>query len=103
MIRYPADARYAVQVADEISRRALDAIAQEPALALSMPGTPNLTPLAAQRPPVAEAAEPSPAAASDGHDTAREPKAAMVPAGAEVIEPQASEPLVPEPRRQGKG
>ena len=37
-IRYPADTRYAVQVADEISRRALDAITQDPALSLSMPG-----------------------------------------------------------------
>jgi len=102
-IRYPADARYAVQVADEISRRALDAIAQEPALSLSMPGTPNLTPLALQQPPVVEAAESSPAAAFDGRDAPREPKAAMVPAGAEVIEPRASEPARPEPRPPGKG
>jgi len=51
-IRYPADTRHAVQVADEISRRVLDAIAHEPALTLAVPGTPNLLPLSA--PPLAE-------------------------------------------------
>jgi small-conductance mechanosensitive channel len=101
-IRYPADTRYAVQVADEISRRALDAIAQEPALALSMPGTPNLSPLASPRPPVAEAAEPSPDP-TDGRDGQRKPAAAMVPVGAEVIvETPASEPSVPHNRAPGK-
>ena len=99
-IRYPADTRYAVQVADEISRRALDAIAQDPALSLSMPGTPNLTPLASRRPPVAEASEPSRTAA-DGHDVPREP--AMVPAGAEVVvEPPADVHSSPESRPPGK-
>jgi small-conductance mechanosensitive channel len=103
-IRYPADTRYAVQVADEISRRALDAIAQDPALALSMPGTPNLTPLTSPQPPVAEAPEPSPAAAGDGRDVPREPRAAMVPAAAEVVvEPLASAPPVPQSRPPGKG
>ena len=46
-IRYPADTRHAVQVADEISRRVLDAIAHEPALTLAVPGTPNLLPVSA--------------------------------------------------------
>ena len=75
-IRYPADARYAVQVADEISRRALDAIAQEPALSLAMPGTPNLTPLA-QRPPATEVADPTPAGA--GRWTRRDARARKGP------------------------
>jgi small-conductance mechanosensitive channel len=89
-IRYPADTRYAVQVADEISRRALDAIAQDPALSLAMPGTPNLMPLVSPRPPVAESAE-----VENGRAAPREPAAAdaMVPAAAEVaVEPSASEP-----------
>ena len=102
-IRYPADARHAVQVADEISRRALDAITQDPALSLSMPGTPNLAPLASQRPLVAESAESSPAAVSDGRDVRHEPEAAMMPAGAEVVtEPRASAPPAPEPPPPGK-
>jgi small-conductance mechanosensitive channel len=102
-IRYPADTRYAVQVADEISRRALDAIMQDPALTLSMPGTPNLAPLISPKPAVAEASEPSPCAAADGRAASRESEAAMVPAGAEVVvEPPASEPSMPEPRPPGK-
>jgi len=97
-IRYPADTPYAVQVPDEISRRALDAIAHDPALSLAMPGTPNLMPLVSPRPPVAEAAEQSPAAAADGHNTPQQAEVAMVPAGAEVIvEPPASE-AAPPPR-----
>ena len=100
-IRYPADTRYAVQVADEISRRALDAIMQDPALTLSMPGTPNLTPLISPKPAVAEASEPSPGAA-DGRDASRESEAAMVPAGAEVVvEPPKGGPTL-EPRPPGK-
>jgi len=106
-IRYPADTRNAVQVADEISRRALDAITRDPALSLSMPGTPNLTPLASMQPPVAEAAEePSPTGAADGRAATREPAAAsaMVPAGAQVVvEPSAGEPPGPQPRLPGKG
>jgi small-conductance mechanosensitive channel len=95
-IRYPADTRYAVQVADEISRRALDAIAHDPALSLAMPGTPNLMPLASPRPPMAAAAEQTPAVAADGRDTQRQAQPAMVPAGAEVIvEPPASQPQPP--------
>ena len=101
-IRYPADTRYAVQVADEISRRALDAIAHDPALSLAMPGTPNLMPLASPRPPVAEAEEQTPAAPADGRDTPHQGEPAMLPAGAEVIvEPPASEPPPP-PRSPDK-
>jgi small-conductance mechanosensitive channel len=108
-IRYPADTRYAVQVADEISRRALDAIAKDPALALAMPGTPNLSPLAAPRPPVAEAGESSPAGtAGDGREAPPPQSEAvapgtMVPAAAEVrVEPPAREAPPPEPRAPGK-
>ena len=98
-IRYPADTRYAVQVADEISRRALDAISHDPALSLSMPGTPNLTPMAVPRPPVTEAAEPSSPSAPDKRDAPHEGEPAMVPAGAEVIvQPRMPEPSTPEPR-----
>ena len=101
-IRYPADARYAVQVADEISRRALDAIRQDPALSLAMPGTPNLVPQGLPRQPVTEAPEQSPPAAADGHDTPRQAEGTMVPAGAEVVvEPRTSEPPAP-PRPPNK-
>ncbi len=105
-IRYPVDARYAVQVADEISRRALDAIAQEPALSLAMPGTPNLTPLAP--PPATEVAHPSSAGAgADGRNATSESESGsadtMVPAAAEVVvEPPAKDPPVPEPRPPAK-
>jgi small-conductance mechanosensitive channel len=44
-IRYPVDTHHAGQVADEISRRVLDAIADEPALRFAVPGTPNLLPM----------------------------------------------------------
>jgi small-conductance mechanosensitive channel len=108
-IRYPADTRYAVQVADEISRRALDAIAKDPALALAMPGTPNLSPLVSARPPVAEAGASSPAGtAGDGREAPPPQSEAvapdtMVPAAAEVrVEPPAPEPAPPEPRAPGK-
>jgi small-conductance mechanosensitive channel len=108
-IRYPADTRYAVQVADEISRRALDAIAKDPALALAMPGTPNLSPLAASRPPVAEATASSMAGgAGDGRDAPPPQSEAvaagtMVPAAAEVrVEPPAREAPPSEPRAPGK-
>jgi hypothetical protein len=110
-IRYPADTRYAVQVADEISRRALDAIAKDPALALAMPGTPNLSPLAASRPPVAvtEATASSTAGGpGDGRDAPPPQSEAvaagtMVPAAAEVrVEPPAREAPPPEPRAPAK-
>jgi small-conductance mechanosensitive channel len=107
-IRYPVDTRYAVQVADEISRRALDAISQDPALSLSMPGTPNLTPLTAMPPSVAEAVghQPAGADAADGDSAPREPQAAaaMLPAGAEVVvEPPADQPSTPASRQPDKG
>jgi len=60
-----ADTRHAVQVADEISRRVLDAIAHEPALTLAVPGTPNLLPVSA--PPLVETGHVAQAdAAEDG-------------------------------------
>ena len=64
-IRYPADTRHAVQIADEISRRVLDAIAHEPALTLAVPGTPNLLPVSA-RPLVETGHAAQPDAAEDG-------------------------------------
>ena len=42
IIRYPAEARSAAQIADEVSRRVLDAINREPRLRLAMEGTPNI-------------------------------------------------------------
>jgi small-conductance mechanosensitive channel len=42
IIRYPAEARSAAQVADEVSRRVLDAINREPSLRLAMQGIPNI-------------------------------------------------------------
>jgi len=64
-IRYPADTRHAVQVADEISRRVLDAIAHEPELTLAVPGTPNLLPVSAP-PPVETGHAAQADAAEDG-------------------------------------
>ena len=42
VIRYPAEARRAVQVADEVSRRLLEAIEHEPSLRLVTLGTPDI-------------------------------------------------------------
>lgn len=42
IIRYPVDARSAVQIADEVSRRLLDTIKQEPGLRLVTLSTPNI-------------------------------------------------------------
>ena len=42
VIRYPAEARRAVQVADEVSRRLLEAIQHEPSLRLVTLGTPDI-------------------------------------------------------------
>ncbi len=42
IVRYPADVRAAVQIADEVSRRVLDAIKREPGLKLVAPGTANI-------------------------------------------------------------
>jgi small-conductance mechanosensitive channel len=43
-IRYPAETRSAVQTADEVSRRLLDAIAREPGLKLVVSGISNIQP-----------------------------------------------------------
>ncbi len=59
MIRYPAEIRQTVQVADEISRRLLDALDREPGLQLVVPGTPNL-----QRVNLPPASQPAAAAAA---------------------------------------
>jgi small-conductance mechanosensitive channel len=42
IIRYPADARSAAQISDEVSRRVLDAINREPGLRLAVQGVPNI-------------------------------------------------------------
>jgi small-conductance mechanosensitive channel len=64
-VRYPADTRHAVQVADEVSRRVLDTIAQEPALRLAVPGTPNLLPV--EVPPANGPSQQVSTSAADGH------------------------------------
>ena len=56
IVRYPADVRTAVQIADEVSRRVLDAIKREPGLTLVSPGTANIQPIT----PPAEAEEDHP-------------------------------------------
>ena len=56
-IRYPVETRNAIQTADAVTRRLLDAISREPSLKLVGQVTPNI-----QRPP--EAAEPPEATAS---------------------------------------
>lgn len=45
IIRYPAGVRTSSQVADEVTRRVLDAIRREPALKLVAPGVPNIQPI----------------------------------------------------------
>ena len=77
-IRYPADARRAVQVADEISRRVLDAIAREPALTLAVPGTPNLVPVPAA--PLIETSHPA------GVDGVADGRIGFAPATAPPVE-----------------
>ena len=56
-IRYPAETRSAVQTADEVARRLLDAIAREPGLKLVASGTANIqpAPLPPEEPAEAEA------------------------------------------------
>jgi small-conductance mechanosensitive channel len=58
-IRYPADARSAAQIADEVSRRVLDAISREPSLRLATQGIANI-----------QAQEPPPVTAADGQPSA---------------------------------
>lgn len=41
-LRYPAEARHAASVSDEVSRRVLDAIKRDPILSLAVQGTPNI-------------------------------------------------------------
>jgi small-conductance mechanosensitive channel len=45
IVRYPADVRTATQIADEVSRRVLDAIRREPGLKLVAPGPANIQPV----------------------------------------------------------
>jgi len=59
VIRYPVPVQTAVQTADEIARRLVDAISREPDLELAAQGTPSLRPVAAQ----AAAAPPTPSLA----------------------------------------
>ncbi|HTY55904.1 MAG TPA: mechanosensitive ion channel family protein, partial [Candidatus Binataceae bacterium] len=42
LIRYPVEARNSIQIADEVSRRVLEAIAREPSLRLVALGTPSI-------------------------------------------------------------
>jgi small-conductance mechanosensitive channel len=51
IIRYPAETHAAPQIADEVSRRVLDAINREPSLRLAMQGIANIQP---QTPPPAD-------------------------------------------------
>jgi len=48
IVRYPADVRTATQIADEVSRRVLDAIRREPGLQLVAPSPANIQPVLAQ-------------------------------------------------------
>jgi small-conductance mechanosensitive channel len=61
VIRYPAQLYGAVQTADEVARRLVDAIKREPGLKLAASGTPSIQPDTA-----AEPAEPEGRAAADG-------------------------------------
>jgi len=45
IVRYPADVRTATQIADEVSRRVLDAIRREPGLQLVAPSPANIQPV----------------------------------------------------------
>jgi len=42
VIRYPAEVKAAIQIADEVSRRVLDTMRREPGLKLVVPGTANI-------------------------------------------------------------
>ncbi len=61
VIRYPVQLYGAVQTADEVARRLVDAIKREPGLKLAASGTPSIQPDTA-----AEPAEPEGRAAADG-------------------------------------
>lgn len=77
-IRYPVDVRHAVQVADEISRRVLDTIAQEPGLTLVVPGTPNLQAAASSIP---QSEQPLAADGAGADSVAAAPEVLQPPSG----------------------
>jgi small-conductance mechanosensitive channel len=66
VIRYPVQLYSAVQTADEVARRLIDAIKREPGLKLAASGTPSI-----QSDTAAEPAEPEGRAAPDGVATAQ--------------------------------
>jgi small-conductance mechanosensitive channel len=66
VIRYPVQLYSAVQTADEVARRLVDAIKREPGLKLAASGTPSIQPDTA-----AEPAAPEGRAAADGVATSR--------------------------------
>ena len=61
IVRYPADVRTATQIADEVSRRVLDAIHREPGLQLVAPSPANIQPVAPPTDGAAGEEEPAPA------------------------------------------
>jgi len=64
IVRYPADVRTATQIADEVSRRVLDAIRREPGLQLVAPSPANIQPLAQPSATDGPAGEEEPAPAN---------------------------------------
>ena len=94
-IRYPADTRHAAQVADEISRRVLDAIAHEPALRFAVPGTPNLLPVSV--PLSVETGQPVPTEGAEGGRQRGAAANGAVIQPAEDPSPPASVPTTPQP------
>jgi small-conductance mechanosensitive channel len=66
VIRYPVQLYGAVQTADEVARRLVDAIKREPGLKLATSGTPSI-----QSDTSAEPVEPEGRAAADGDETAQ--------------------------------
>jgi len=66
VIRYPVQLYGAVQTADEVARRLVDAIKREPGLKLAASGTPSI-----QSDTSAEPVEPEGRAAADGDETAQ--------------------------------
>ncbi len=66
IVRYPADARATTQIADEVSRRVLDAIRREPGLKLVAPGPANIQPTASIADDGAASANEEPIAPNGG-------------------------------------
>jgi len=60
IVRYPADVRTATQIADEVSRRVLDAIRREPVLQLVAPAPVNIKPVVQPSPSDGAAAKEEP-------------------------------------------